>query len=71
MRKRGDRAYQVRLRARAEELVEAHWPEIQRVAKALLKQKTMHEGEVRRAMLPSRPLHEAKRPQSKQRGKAQ
>jgi hypothetical protein len=71
MEKRCDIAYQARLRARAEELVEAHWPEIQSVARALLKQKTMSEGEVRRAMSPpSRPLCKAERPQSKQRGQA-
>jgi hypothetical protein len=64
------RAYRASLRARTEELVEAHWPEIQRVARALLKQKTMGEGEVRRAMFASRPLREAARPQSKQREQA-
>jgi hypothetical protein len=54
MGKRGDRAYRARLRARAEELVEAHWPEIRSVARALLKQKTMSEDEVRRVMFPVR-----------------
>ena len=65
------RAYRASLRARAEKLVEDHWPEIQKVAKALLKQKTLHKDEVRRAMFLSRSLREAERPQSKQRGKAQ
>jgi hypothetical protein len=72
-RRRGKvaRAYQASLRAHAEELVEAHWPEIQKVARALLKQKTMSEDEVRRAMFPSRTLREAERPQPKQRGQTQ
>lgn len=51
-RRRGKvaRAYRAHLRARAEELVGAHWPEIQSVAMGLLKQKTMNEDEVRRVM---------------------
>jgi ATP-dependent Zn protease len=50
LKREGDDAYRAQLEARAKALVKKLWPDIQRVAKALLKKKVLTQSQVRRLM---------------------